>query len=106
MQWSFLLTADAVINFALGLPLLIVPAAAARLLGLPVPQPAFYASILGAILIGIALALMLEQFHAKTRLTGLGLGGAVTINICGAGALVAWLLFGRLELPLQGCLFL
>ena len=106
MKWSFLLTADAVINFALGLPLLFVPTAAARFLGIPVPEPAFYASILGAVLTGIAIALLLEQFHERTRLTGLGLGGAITINICGSGALVAWLLFGHLELPFRGHLFL
>jgi tetrahydromethanopterin S-methyltransferase subunit D len=101
-----LLTIDALINLALGLPLTFVPCRMAEFLGAPVPDKPFYASILGAILTGIGVALLVERFKDTLRLSGLGLGGAIAINICGAVTLAAWLIGGNLNLPARGHAFL
>ncbi|MFB0517404.1 MAG: hypothetical protein ACETWG_12480 [Candidatus Neomarinimicrobiota bacterium] len=106
MKEKSLLTLDAAVNLALGLPLMLIPASTARFLAIPLPEPTFYASILGAVLTGIGLALLVERFHERFRMSGLGLGGAITINIVGAGVLIIWLLWGSLDIPLRGYAFL
>ncbi|MFC1543310.1 hypothetical protein ACFL4K_02080 [Candidatus Neomarinimicrobiota bacterium] len=106
MKETFLLTVDAVVNLLLGLPLMILPAGTAHFLGIPVPQQTFYASLLGAVLTGIGVALLIERFREKIRIRGLGLGGAIAINIFGAVALIIWLLLGSLDLQLRGYIFL
>ena len=70
-----------------------------KLLGLPVSELPFYASILGAVLFGIGIALFVEVGSPGM---GLGLMGAISINICGGLCLGAWLLWGNLNVPLQG----
>ena len=95
-----LLFADSIINLVLGALLLFFPAWLSNFLGIPSAASAFYPSILGAVLIGIGFALLLRKGN------GLGLVGAVTINISGGVVLGLWLLFGNLELPLRGYLFL
>jgi hypothetical protein len=106
MKSNVLLLTDAGINLALGLPLLFLPKETASLLGIPIPEVAFYASILGAVLTGIGLALLVEKYRGRLRVTGLGLGGAIAINLCGGGALAIWLLSGTLALPTRGYIFL
>jgi hypothetical protein len=106
MKSNVLLVTDAVINLALGLPLLLFPKETASLLGIPVPEVAFYASILGAVLTGIGLALLIERHRGRFKVTGLGLGGAIAINLCGGGALAIWLLGGTLALSTRGYAFL
>ena len=101
-----LLAVDALVNLALGVALLLFPTGLARWLGLPQPSTPFYASILGAVLTGIGLALLLERYKPATGLTGLGLSGAIVINVCGAGALLVWLLVGQFELAARGYLLL
>jgi hypothetical protein len=100
------LLADAVIDIGLGLPLLFLSGELAALLGLPEPRPPFYASILGALLVGIGIAMIIECRGTRLRSGGLGLGGALTINVCGAVALAVWLARGTLELPLRGSILL
>jgi hypothetical protein len=39
-------------------------------------------------------------------MVGLGLGGAIAINLCGGGALASWLIFGNLTIPIKGRIFL
>ncbi|KPJ73973.1 hypothetical protein AMJ52_02430 [candidate division TA06 bacterium DG_78] len=75
-------------------------------LGIPDVANAFYPSILGAVLIGIAIALFIEYTHKPTGIVGLGLGGAVSINLCGAVILLFWLVSGRLHIPLRGHIIL
>jgi hypothetical protein len=94
------------INLALGIGLIAFPFDIARLLGLPVPDNAFYTSILGAVLVGIGLALLIEGVVKPRRMKGLGLGGAISINLCGAIILIVWLVGGSLEIPLRGRVFL
>jgi hypothetical protein len=96
------LLADAAVDLALGLPLVFFSRELASALGLPEPRPPFYASILGAVLVGIGLAMIIECRGTRLRRGGLGLGGALTINICGAAVLALWLAGGALELSLRG----
>ncbi|MEJ2568031.1 MAG: hypothetical protein P8Z50_04050, partial [candidate division WOR-3 bacterium] len=64
-------------------------------------------NILGAALIGIAIALLIEAFKKeKSIYTGLGLTGAISINLCGGVVLTLWLIFGGLKIPLRGQIFL
>jgi hypothetical protein len=97
-----LLLTDAAINLALGVLLGVFPGQLVALLGIPRAPKPFYASLLGAILFGIGLALLLERSRERVGIGGLGLGGAVAINLCGGIALALWLLFGGLDVPARG----
>ena len=99
---QILLTVDGIVNLVLGAALLLFPASSVTLLGLPQTNTYFYASILGAVLVGIGVALLVELFGAAGRIRGLGIGGAIAINVFGGGAVLAWLLAVPLPLPLRG----
>jgi hypothetical protein len=94
-----LLLVDALVNLALGGLLLVFPQGVIEALGIPGAASAFYPSVLGAVLLGIGIALLLEGRPARD---GLGLRGAVAINLCGALALGGWSLLGDLRIPLRG----
>lgn len=98
---NLLLRIDAAINLLLGVLLLFFPERLVEALGIPATEQSFYPSILGAVLFGIGVALLLQQKGG-----GLGLAGAVAINLCGGLALACWLLFGGLALPTRGVVFL
>jgi hypothetical protein len=106
MKSSKLLLVDALINLILGALLATFPNSVVAFLGVPDSSTRFYPSILGAVLIGVALALVIEYVRTPTRPAGLGLYGAIAINLCGALFLVGWLFGGRLEIPLRGQVFL
>lgn len=97
-----ILLVDALINFILGLFLLIFPLRVVQFLGMPEAQSKFYPSIFGAVLIGIAFALCMEHFRKPSGILGLGLGGAVSINLCAGLVLGTWLLSGQLDIPSRG----
>jgi NO-binding membrane sensor protein with MHYT domain len=101
-----LLTLDAAINLILGILLALFPRTLAAFLGIPMPENAFYASILGAVLVGIGVALLVERYRGMLRVAGLGVAGAMIINLFGASALVAWLVSGPLDISLRGRLIL
>lgn len=101
-----LLLIDASINLVLGILLLVYPAGIPELLGLPVPTTYFYSSILGAVLFGIGLALLLERYSRNRSVKGLGLAGAILINLCGGIALFSWLVFSKPVLSQSGSLLL
>jgi hypothetical protein len=101
MNESRLLIIDGVINLALGVLLVAFPAPLIQVLGLP-SESRFYANILGAVLIGIAIALFIQHKNGS----GLGLDGAVVINLCGGATLAAWLVFGDLDLNTGGAILL
>jgi hypothetical protein len=102
MTMNHLLLVDAVVNLLLGVFLLFFPENLVRALGLPMSEQAFYPSILGAVLFGIGIALLVQR---KTD-GGLGLLGAVAINLCGGLVLALWLVFGSLSLPMHGSVVL
>jgi len=97
---------DAGVNFALGIILVFYSPAMAAFFDLPLTSSIFYPQILGAIFIGIAAALTIEVCKKNRSITGLGLFGALTINLCGGTALLLWLVFGDLQLHLKGLLIL
>jgi hypothetical protein len=106
MNSTFLLKVDAAINLILGILLMAFPAGLVKALGIPMEVPAFYATILGGVLFGIGLALLMECYWKSERFKGLGLGGAIAINLCGGGVLAIWLLSEELSLPLRGTMVL
>jgi hypothetical protein len=85
---------------------MLAPRTVIAVLGLPLPVSGFYPGILGAVLTGIGIALLIQATTERSSITGLGLEGAICINLFGAGALAGWLLFGNLDIPLRGLLFL
>ena len=107
MKKKITLITDAVINLILGILLLAYSPGLVSILGVPPSDNFFYPNILGAVLLGIGIALVIEAFRKrKDKYTGLGLLGAVIINICGGTVLLIWLLSGGLNLAQKGLLFL
>ncbi len=98
---ALVLFVDGFINLLLGVALLCFHPVA-DWLGLPASDTAFYPTILGAVLFGIGIALVWEAVRGEGQLLGLGLGGAVAINLSGGLVLTGWLLFGDLRMPLRG----
>lgn len=101
-----LLVIDALINLIMGVLLLLYPTGIAAWLGVPQVSSAFYPAILGGVLFGIGLALLMEAWGGKHGARGLGIGGAIVINFCGAGVLAIYLVTGDLEIPLRGQILL
>ncbi len=106
MQRVTLLTIDAIINLLLGLLLIAFSDGLVELLGVPPAAHGFYPNILGGVLFGIGIALVIESRSKIGNGVGLGLGGAIAINLCGGLVLFGWLVFGDLSLPLRGLIFL
>ena len=102
---SVTLLVDAIINYALGILCFLYPFVA-ETIGVPVVENSFYPSILGAVLFGIGIALTIELNRKQPGVAGLGMGGAVAINLSGGFVLILWLLFGELNIPLRGYFFL
>jgi hypothetical protein len=100
------LTIDGIINLALGILLLFFPLGMAELLGVPQSNVSFYPTILGAVIFGIGIALLIERYGFTRNIRGLGLGGAIAINMCGALALLVWLVSTPLNIPLRGYVIL
>jgi hypothetical protein len=99
------LIADAIINYALGILCILYPLVS-ETIGVPIVENSFYPNILGAVLIGIGIALTIECYRKQGGMVGLGLGGAVAINLSGGFVLILWLIFGNLNIPLRGHFFL
>ena len=106
MKSSKVLIVDAAINLILGLLLITFPQKVVQLLGVPMVEHSFYPSILGGVLTGIGIALLIECFRGPEELVGLGIGGAIAINLCGGFVLAAWLILGKLSIPFRGQVFL
>ena len=106
MRRSWLLLVDAGINLLLGGFLILFTPGIVHALGIPGASHRFYPNILGGVLFGIGVALLLEYFRRTQGPIGLGLGGAIVINLCGGAVLLAWLLFGAMNLPLRGRILL
>ena len=100
-----ILIVDAVINFVLGVLLLLFSPTIVAWLGVPPSSTSFYPNILGAIFIGITIALIIGASEPN-GVIGLGLMGAISINLCGGLVLALWLVVGRLHLPTRGFVFL
>ena len=69
-----LLFIDGIVNLLLGVLLLLFPLGIAPSLGIPVPDTHFYPTILGAVLLGIGIALLIDvlgQPHGHAELSSL-----------------------------------
>jgi len=93
---------DGLINLLLGILLLSFPAVLVDVLGLPPFQGTFYPTLLGAVLLGIGIALFIQRHGKREGMTGLGIAGAIAINVCGVGVLLFWLVVGDLRIPVRG----
>jgi hypothetical protein len=103
---KILLMIDGIVNLILGILLLLFPIGIAEILGIPVSNIHFYPTILGGVIFGIGLALLVERFGFKYNIRGLGPGGAIAINICGALVLIIWLIIDPFNLPVRGYVIL
>ena len=101
-RYKILLLLDSVVNLLLEILLLIFPMGIIDFFCLPETNTKFYPSILGAVILGIGLALLLELAGHAKRFRGLGFGGAILINTVGSIVLMFWLAFGSLTIPLKG----
>jgi hypothetical protein len=106
MNKSILLLADAIINLFVGCILILYPLGIGKIIGIPLVKSSFYPVVLGGVIIGIGIALIIEWFRKSKRFVGLGLGGAISINLCAGLALLIFLLFGDLSIPLRGYIIL
>jgi hypothetical protein len=94
------------VNLGLGILLLLVPLGTAELLGVPRSNLDFYPTILGGVIFGIGIALLIERYGHSRDIRGLGLGGAIAINLCGATTLLIWLVTRSLDLSTRGLIIL
>jgi hypothetical protein len=97
-----LLLIDSVVNTVLGLVLLAFPLGSGEILGLPISEKNFYPAILGAVLLGIGIALFIEVKYYDRGKRGLGLDGAIIINIVASVVLIIILIFGQLNISTTG----
>lgn len=88
-----LLWIETLLKLAGGLLLALLPLTVGRLLGLPASTSGFWPRLLGALLIGMAAATYVEAQDRGPR--GLGIAGAILVNLAGAGMLIALLVLGR-----------
>lgn len=88
-----LLWLETLLKLAGGLVLIIAPNAAARVLGLPSARPSLWPRLLGAVLIGLAAATYIEGALPGSR--GLGLGGAIAINLASAAMIFSLVVLNR-----------
>jgi hypothetical protein len=102
---STTLMIDAIINYTLGILCILYPFVA-ETIGVPIVENSFYPTILGAVLFGIGISLTIECYRMQGGMVGLGLGGAVAINLSGGLVLTLWLIFGDLNIPSRGYFFL
>ena len=103
---EILLLIDGIINLVLGIFLLLFPVGIDKLLGVPGSEMSFYPTILGGVIFGIGIALLIERYGFKNKIRGLGLGGAIAINLCGAFVLLIWLIIDPFSIPLRGYVIL
>ena len=101
-----LLFLDGVANLVLGALLLFFPLGVAEFFGVSVSESNFYPTILGGVIFGIGIALLIERYGFEKQIRGLGLGGAMAINICGSFVLLGWLIFAPPAIPLRGTILL
>lgn len=87
-----MLYVDLLFKAGFGLALLLFPLLFCKVFGLPRPNTGFWPRILGASFLGQAGALFLEGAVPNTH--GLGLGGALTINLSIAAILASMIILG------------
>lgn len=102
---KILIMVDAIINLFLGIVLVGYSNWVVKFFGLPETDTTFYPNILGAVLVGIGVALLIE-YSRKGSFVGLGLGGAISINLIAGMVLLFYLISDRLVIPTHGRIIL
>jgi hypothetical protein len=93
-----LLWIEACLKLGPGLALVAAPRTLARLFGLPSADQPFWPRLLGALLIGLGIASLLE-----VRMQGgLGLAGSIAVNLASAAMIGALLVLGRAGRTMRG----
>jgi hypothetical protein len=95
-----LLWIETLLKLSGGVTLALFPFTTARLLGLPVSAAGLWPRLLGAVLIGLAGAAFIEGSTPGSR--GLGLAGAVLINLVSAAMLIVLLMLERAAATMRG----
>ncbi len=95
-----LLWIEIVLKGAAGGLLMLAPRTLARALGLPPVAEPFWPRCLGALLVGIALAAFLEVKLKGAN--GLGLAGAIAVNLAAAGIIGGQLIVGQVTPARRG----
>jgi hypothetical protein len=95
---------EACLKLAGGLALVTAPRTLARLLGLPSADDRFWPRLLGAVLIGLATASLIESRNPGAG--GLGLAGSIAVNLAGATMIGALLMLDRAGRTRRGKLLL
>lgn len=91
-----LLWLETLLKGGIGLVMLFTPITAAKIAGLPHGNSAFWPRLFGAALISIAAAFAVEgytQLNPNVTAGGLGLGGAVIINLVTILSLIGTIIF-------------
>ena len=95
---------EAIVKATGGLFLVLVPGLTIRFLGLPRSGTNFWPRLLGAVLLGLAMAAVLEGTLRAQG--GLGLAGSIAINLCVAIILGSSLILGKTAPTRRGRLIL
>lgn len=103
---KILLVIDSMVNIVIGIILLCFPLGIGDYLELPKSNNNFFPTILGAIILGIGIALFIEYKYFEKTKRGLGIEGAIIINIIASSALIIFLVFGNLNISLLGSVIL
>lgn len=88
-----LLWLETLLKLAGGVVLIIGPNAASRVFGLPTARPSLWPRLLGAVLLGLAAATYIEGALPGSR--GLGLGGAIAVNLASAAMIFSLVVLNR-----------
>lgn len=95
-----LLWIETLVTLISGLALIAVPGVVARALGLPRDASGFWPRLVGATLVGLALAFALEGWIGNVH--GLGLAGAMAINFAVAIVIASLLILGKAAATRRG----
>ena len=85
---------ETLLKGGIGIIMMTFPVTASRIAGLPHGNTGFWLRLFGAALLGVACAFAIEGIDTITA-RGLGLGGAIVINLVAILMLVALLIFRR-----------
>jgi uncharacterized membrane-anchored protein len=99
---KILLVIDSAVNIVIGIILLCFPLGIGDYLRLPNSDNNFYPTLLGALIFGIGIALFIEYKYSDNGKRGLGIEGAIIINLIASSVLIIFLVFGNLNISLLG----